>query len=609
MIDYTGVLISALFLNFATAVYRCGWFKNVHIRLRAAAKSRIGHSKEILPGLGNQSEKDELTDSKHGSQDIRSRRTSTIDYDDHTDNSSVGGSSTDASVERMEFSSKTCEENPHNRVACLGVKRETEMARRHRILLYVTYLPVYLLAASADWLQGPYKYAVYSAYGYDQRAIAFLFVAGFGSGMTVGAIIGGFADSWGRKRMACAYCCVYALSCLAKHVRHFGVLLCGRVLGGIAASLLFSVFDAWLIKAHDARNIDESFLAQSFSAANYGSSFVAIVAGLLANALVGRESDHPLRPVFAKENSTWNTDQLNVTRAHADDAIWDEAILYRGGGIRAFDLALVPLALCLVLAVVTWEENYGDKVLPRRTGKGNKGNMCSSLRGAMWAVWNSSDIFNLCAVCSFFEGAMYVFIFQWTPALRALDTNPPLGTVFATFMVCCMFGTSAFSIAVSYKVPPQKALVYLLLLSTASCVVISLSDSAKFSYAAMLLYEGCIGAYWPAISTVKARTVPEGQRAAIYNVFRFPMNFIVLVNLLTNLTFKRSFGLCGIMLAVSTVFMSQITSSRFGDERPTISKVKELDATPLLEENVSDGIEERYCRTFFDWRRRYYVAG
>ena len=93
-------------------------------------------------------------------------------------------------------------------------------------------MPVYLCAVCADWLQGPYKYAVYSAYGYDQRAISFLFVAGFGSGMSLGSIIGGLADSVGRKRMVCWYCVTYALSCLAKHLRPFWALLLGRVLGG-----------------------------------------------------------------------------------------------------------------------------------------------------------------------------------------------------------------------------------------------------------------------------------------------------------------------------------------------------------------------------------------
>jgi hypothetical protein len=61
------------------------------------------------------------------------------------------------------------------------ITEEDEQASRHKRLLQ-TYLPAYLLATSADWLQGPYKYALYSSYGYTQRDIALLFVAGYGSG-------------------------------------------------------------------------------------------------------------------------------------------------------------------------------------------------------------------------------------------------------------------------------------------------------------------------------------------------------------------------------------------------------------------------------------------
>jgi len=189
--------------------------------------------------------------------------------------------------------------------------------------------------------------------------------------------------------------------------------------------------------------------------------------------------------------------------------------------------------------------------------------MFSALHSASQTVWRSPDIFNLCVISSFFEGSMYVFIFHWTPALRALDKDdssdggPPLGTIFATFMVCCMLGTSAFSIFTSVGVTPSRILVYVLLLSSMSCAVVSASSRLDLSYAALLLFEACIGAYYPAMSTIKGIIVPEDQRAAIYNVFRLPLNFVVLINLLTNLSFKQSFGLCCSMLAISSLVMTR----------------------------------------------------
>ena len=48
--------------------------------------------------------------------------------------------------------------------------------------------------AAGDWLQGPYVYALYQHYGYDKGDIGRLFIAGFGSSMVFGTIVGSLAD-------------------------------------------------------------------------------------------------------------------------------------------------------------------------------------------------------------------------------------------------------------------------------------------------------------------------------------------------------------------------------------------------------------------------------
>ncbi|KAL5013153.1 hypothetical protein ScPMuIL_007423 [Solemya velum] len=75
-----------------------------------------------------------------------------------------------------------------------------------------TYLIVYLLAMAADWLQGPHVYALYDSYGMSVHQIEILFVAGFGSSMIVGTVIGSFADRYGR-RTNCIYW-NYVRSCM-----------------------------------------------------------------------------------------------------------------------------------------------------------------------------------------------------------------------------------------------------------------------------------------------------------------------------------------------------------------------------------------------------------
>lgn len=56
------------------------------------------------------------------------------------------------------------------------------------------------------------------------------------------------------------YIAVYSLSCMTKHSPNYWVLLVGRLLGGIATSLLFSAFEAWVVAEHNSRGYDEKLL-------------------------------------------------------------------------------------------------------------------------------------------------------------------------------------------------------------------------------------------------------------------------------------------------------------------------------------------------------------
>lgn len=50
------------------------------------------------------------------------------------------------------------------------------------------------LISAGDWLQGPYVYALYQSYGIKTHEIEILFVAGFGSSMLFGTVVGSVAD-------------------------------------------------------------------------------------------------------------------------------------------------------------------------------------------------------------------------------------------------------------------------------------------------------------------------------------------------------------------------------------------------------------------------------
>lgn len=403
------------------------------------------------------------------------------------------------------------------------------------------YLFVYLLAAFSDWLQGPYVYALYDAYGYSQHEIAVLFVAGFGSSMVFGSFIGGMADQGGRRRFVILFAIIYALSCMTKHFKNFSILMLGRLLGGVATSLLFSVFEAWLIGAHSSANV-MTHLGKSFSLAQYGNSIVAILAGQIANKAASYADFKPTS---------------------------EDSGFYTGGYLGPFDVSLLALIVCGCLAFVLWEENYGETSDDDDDSKGGKTSASGALKGAFAATIRSPDILSCGIISSLFEGSMYIFVFMWTPALTALAKEEmgdsfeglPFGVIFSTFMVCCMVGSSIFSIAMEKMKPEQLAVIVFGVAASAFLMVV-FAASATTTFLAMNLFEVCVGMYFPSMGTMKGMIVPEDKRAAIYNLFRIPLNFIVLFSLLTDLTPRVSFILCCTMMVVATGAQMKLKARR-----------------------------------------------
>lgn len=393
------------------------------------------------------------------------------------------------------------------------------------------YLAVYLLSALSDWLQGPYVYALYDQYGYTQHEIAVLFVAGFGSSMVFGTFIGGLADSCGRRKFTILFAVIYIASCLTKHFKDFNVLMLGRLLGGVATSLLFSVFDSWLIRSHAEAGVS-AFLSKSFATAQYGNSIVAILAGLAANKAA---SMNTLKPMF------------------------DEAgVVYVGGYLNPFDMALVVLVIAAVLASTTWEENYGEVKEDHEEQK-KQSKWYDAFASALKTTLRSKEILYTGLICSLFEGSMYIFVFMWTPAMKGLSstTELPFGLIFATFMVCCMAGSSVFSVLVNNFQVKQLG-VYCFVVATFAFALMTFSTSETSTFLAFLLFEMTVGVYFPTMGTMKSMIVPENKRAAIYNLYRIPLNCIVLFSLLTDLTPKQSFTLCTCMLTCATFLQTRL---------------------------------------------------
>lgn len=391
-----------------------------------------------------------------------------------------------------------------------------------------TYLAVYLTGMMADWLQGPYVYALYEAYGFSRSDNAMLFICGFGSSAIFGTFVGGLADKLGRRKFALLYCVLYGISCMTKHVNSFAVLLLGRLTGGIATSLLFSVFDSWMVSEHNRRNFDSELLGSTFSLAVFGNSVVAILAGEVGQMVV---DSMPMVPVYGD--------------------------VYYGGYCMPFDVAICSLVVCMVMMIGTWAENYGSK-----SSSGSTKDLQDGMRLAIKTVVQQPQILYCGIVCSFFEASMFIFVFMWTPALTEEGADKPAyGHIFAGFMLMSMLGSQIFSLE-SQRRSIESVGQLTLILAACSHVASALSTDATVRFLAFLVFEMCVGLYFPMMGTLKGMVVPEESRTAIYNLYRLPLNIIVVCALVGKLDIQIAFGFTSAMLLAAAFVQGKLISLR-----------------------------------------------
>ena len=350
------------------------------------------------------------------------------------------------------------------------------------------YIMIFCLMMAGDWLQGPYVYALYQAYGFSVTQIGILFIAGFGSSLVFGTVVGSLADRIGRKKACLLYCLIYTASCVTKHWNNINVLLLGRVFGGIATSLLFSAFESWVIAESSKQNFD-GFLWDLFPrAVFYGNGLTAILSGFLANTLV---------------------------------------ISLEMGPIAPFDAAAAFLTVGGLIIAFTWNENYGSR--------GSERSFYSQFSVAALAIQKDTRVLLLGCMQALFEGAMYTFVFLWTPTLSKGNIELPHGHIFANFMVSCMVGSALANSFMSSELKPEYYMQFVFglasccMLLTATIIYSDLNPelSAVISFTCFCLFEVAVGIFWPSMMEMRSQYVPEEVRSTVMNIFRMPLNVFV----------------------------------------------------------------------------------
>ncbi|PKI53887.1 hypothetical protein CRG98_025681 [Punica granatum] len=304
----------------------------------------------------------------------------------------------------------------------------------------------------------------------------------------------------------------------------------GRVLGGIATSLLFSAFESWLVAEHNKRGFEQQWLSITFSKAIFlGNGLVAIVSGLFGNLLVDSFALGPVAP---------------------------------------FDAAACFLAIGMAIIMSSWTENYGDPSESK--------DLLTQFKGAATAIASDEKIALLGAIQSLFEGSMYTFVFLWTPALSPNDEEIPHGFIFATFMLASMLGSSLASRLMARSTPRVESYMQIVFVISSAALLLPIMTSflvtpskvrgggISFSGCLQLLgfctFEACVGIFWPSIMKMRSQYIPEEARSTIMNFFRIPLNIFVCIVLYNVDAFPITvmFGMCSIFLFVASLLQRRL---------------------------------------------------
>jgi len=296
-----------------------------------------------------------------------------------------------------------------------------------------------------------------------------------------------------------------------------------------------------MVSEHNARGYDPAWLGETFSVAIFGNGVVAILAGVVASM-----------------------------------------ISIEFGFVAPFMLSMVFLIFSAVFVSWNWNENYGD----------SKMELTSVFSGGFSAIQKDIRVLLLGSMQSLFEGSMYVFVFMWTPLLSETvsefsDSKLGLhGLTFASFMVSIMIGSAVYSL-VRDKYPTE--VLYTMMLVVASCTffVISISTNGYLAFFCFMIFECCCGIHFTLIGMLRGKYIPEECRSSVMNLFRVPLNLLVVLILIFVERFENHtvFLICTFWLAAGAYAAHRLSLSAAPQPPPSESVV------PLHE--VDDGHKEK----------------
>ena len=385
------------------------------------------------------------------------------------------------------------------------------------------YLVLYCTAMFPEWAQGAYVYAVYKKHGMDAQQIAVLYGTSFFMSCTTGLFAGSLVDRYGHRHFALLYAAVSALEAALKLSGRFGVQVVSSVLSGFCSTLLYTVFDAWMVNEHTARHYPSRLLPETFGKTMLLNSVCAVLSGVADSALVDKPGGLG----------------LGVTAPFV-------------ASVFLLLLLLVPATL---LVMYRNAAQRGSTAAPPPTNSGTQ--RAGRIRQAWSIVASNRDVQRALAAQALFETAIYMFVMNWNAVVhgpcQATEFHvAPLGWIYSAFMLGLALGSQLFTLSIQHpllSVPQTCAAAFCVAGALFLLVVAVQKRSATCAAFApgmwtltlcFTFFETCCGVFYPSLNAIKGALFPSHVRTTLLGFCRVGQNALILTLLWLSTSWTRA---------------------------------------------------------------------
>ncbi|KAI2629423.1 MFS general substrate transporter [Xylaria nigripes] len=404
----------------------------------------------------------------------------------------------------------------------------------------LTFLRVYLLVVGSEWLQNPFMYSLYrNEKTLGEGTVATLYISTYVAAAISALFTGYLTDRFGRRKACLVFCGIHSLAAVSVCFDKLWILILGRILGGLALTLLWTAFESWMITEYNDRGFAQSSLSLSsmFGIITTSKCLTAIFTGLLGHYVV----------------------------------------LALGSKIHPFILGVALDSFAAVLIMDTWNENRGTSPIAKADTEDPERTTL------MW----DKRVWALGFVTCCFEGTIFLFVFFWPGTLQDAhartypnqDDPIPHGVIFASFMAIMVLGALFFNLIAAdpndsrlgeparYTLSPTLLLTGTLIVSAVCFSVTAFVQEETVLFLLFLLLEVCNGIYIPNAAYHRGTIVSDAARARVYSFMNIPLFLFVIVALRTTNGsagghWKPVFLFCGALLLVAALITSLFLDTR-----------------------------------------------